>query len=78
MFVYYIIIYFIINLNCYKNLCMVYVLMNNFLYFFVCDEYEYYYCLGINMMIIEYCLFDKIFNLNILNCVNEFVFNEDI
>lgn len=65
------------NLNCHKNPCTAYSLMNNFLYFPACDEHTYYHCSGINMMTTEHCPPDKIFNPNILNCVNEFVYNED-
>lgn len=65
------------NSNCHKNPCTAHALMNNFLYFPACDEHEYYHCSGINMMTTEHCPPDKIFNPNILNCVNEFVFNED-
>ncbi|XP_062602671.1 mucin-5AC-like [Saccostrea cucullata] len=65
------------NQNCHQNPCTVHAFMNNNLYFPACDEHEYYQCLGINSKKTVQCPPDKIFNPDILNCVNEFVFNEE-
>lgn len=65
------------NPNCHQNPCTANALMNSFLYFPACDEHEFYHCTGINTMTTERCPTDKIYNPNIFNCVNEFVYNED-